>query len=456
MTDQSKHEDIARLLDTDSGKLDLLGSMPYLADEIYSHLPKLLKKACKIFKSKRERDIFLLSALPVLAGIMRNVSGLYDNRTVYPNIYVIIIAPAASGKSALAFAKALGMFLHKLWMQESRNKQTSGKIKLLFIPGNTSSASILEHLYNNEGFGVLFDSEMDTLGSTFKNEWGNYSDILRKGFHGEPISASRKTNKEYIEIVNPQISMALSGTPNQVLGLIPSVENGLFSRCIFYVFKSAPSWRPVNPDKEKINYDEHFSKLGVIVASMYEMLSKSPTEVLLQEHQWDELNGFFDYTLRTSNTFHGYDSSSIVKRQGVILFKIIMILTALRKFEDGVTETKVYCTDTDFKIALSMIKELLVHSFKMYELLPSGGITEKKEGKKGELFEFLPEEFQRKDAITKGELLGIAIRSIDRYLQEFLKNGLLDSTEIGHYKKVRKPKMTKLTDLTKREDADHK
>ena len=293
MPDQLKKEDFARPLNGDTGKLDLLENTPLIPDEIYLYLPKLLKKACKVFKNKRERDLMLLSTLPVLARIMSNVKGLYDNRMVHPNLYIIIVAPAASGKSAMKFAKALGMVLHNIWMKESQ----PGNFKILFIPGNSSNAAMVKHLHENDGKGVLFESEIDTVALTSKNDWGNNSDMLRKGFHEEPITVSRKTNNEFIEVASPQISMAFSGTPNQVTGLIPSVENGLFSRCLYYMFKSEPNWRPVNPEKERLDFDAYFAELGEVVANMYNALSNSPTEVMLEDYQCGNIPGLIGHLI---------------------------------------------------------------------------------------------------------------------------------------------------------------
>ena len=70
---------------------------PYIPDQIYDVLPPTLKEACNVFKG-RERDVFFTSALSVISGGLHNVSGLYANDKVFPNLFSIIIAPPASGK----------------------------------------------------------------------------------------------------------------------------------------------------------------------------------------------------------------------------------------------------------------------------------------------------------------------------------------------------------------------
>ena len=75
-------------------------------------------------------------------------------------------------------------------------------------------------LGDNDGIGLLFESEGDTLSQTLKSDYGNYSDVLRKAFHHELVSLSRRKDREYCEVANPRVSVALAGTPEQVRRLI--------------------------------------------------------------------------------------------------------------------------------------------------------------------------------------------------------------------------------------------
>ena len=105
---------------------------------------------------------------------------------------------------------------------------------------------------------VLSAKKKPTLGNVIKQEWGSYSDLLRKTFHNERVSSSKKINNEFIEVNNPHMSVALSGTPNQVSGLIASAEDGLFSRFLFEIFKVEQKWKDVSPNNHQINLTEHF------------------------------------------------------------------------------------------------------------------------------------------------------------------------------------------------------
>ena len=78
-----------------------------IPEYIYEALPKTLRDACNVL-SGRKRDVFLTSALSVISGGLHNVYGLYDKEKVFPNLYSFVIAPPASGKGSMKFAKQLG------------------------------------------------------------------------------------------------------------------------------------------------------------------------------------------------------------------------------------------------------------------------------------------------------------------------------------------------------------
>ena len=118
-------------------------------------------------------------------------------------------------------------------------------IQLLFIPANSSASGAFQLLNDNQGKELTFETEGDTLANTFKSDFGNYSDGFRKAFHHEKINYYRKTDREYVDLESPCLSTVLSGTPKQVLNLIPSSEDGLFSRFMFYYMNMQPVWTNV-------------------------------------------------------------------------------------------------------------------------------------------------------------------------------------------------------------------
>lgn len=57
---------------------DPLLKMPYIPEEIFSTLPPVLRSGSDFFPSRRQRDVFLTSAIGVFSGCFHTVEGIYD------------------------------------------------------------------------------------------------------------------------------------------------------------------------------------------------------------------------------------------------------------------------------------------------------------------------------------------------------------------------------------------
>ncbi|MGM0479237.1 MAG: DUF3987 domain-containing protein, partial [Bacteroidota bacterium] len=371
---------------------DILKNTPCIPGKVYNNLPDLLKRTSQMFDDIREKDVFLTSAISILSGCLPNVSGLYFDSSVYPNLFSFILAPPASGKGAMNQAKILGDKIHESLKEMSKEslKEYQANLKayknakgntdqqepekppfqVLFIPANVSSAKVYEHLQHNGGKGIICETEADTLGTVFKNEWGSYSDLLRKAFHHERVSISRKTDGLFLEVEEPKLSVVLTGTPNQIVSIIPSAEDGLFSRFLFYTFGADPVWKSPAPKPGRPNLKTFFQKQASIVKKMKEMLTLNPTEMVFSKEQWEKFDLLFTDLLDEVNKLISSEATSIVKRLGLMLFKICMIFTAIRKFENGDASSKITCEDTDFDNASEIIKILVEHSIILYTNLP--------------------------------------------------------------------------------------
>ncbi|WP_269684961.1 DUF3987 domain-containing protein [Flavobacterium lacustre] len=441
---------------------DVLKSTPFIPQSVYDNLPPILLESCKAFNDKRERDVFLTGALAILSGCLPNVSGVYHGSTVYPCLYSFILAPAASGKGVLKFSKALADKYHEKILAESLEtrkiyeenlaafKMLKGKgktdekqempaepkFKVVFIPGNVSDARVIQHLDWNEGKGIICETEADTVGTTMKKEWGSYSDMLRKAFHHENISVSRKTNSEYVEVNEPQLAIALSGTPKQIFNIIPSAEDGLFSRFFFYVFKTDAVWLDPSPKGNPVNLTDYFTTQSKKVLKMVEYFERDSMQLQLSEEQWDKFNDLFGYFLEQVNTFVSDDALSVVKRLALILYRFCMIFTAIRKFSNNEYAKEVYSLDVDFESAVSLVKTYLQHSIIMFNNLPKQGEQGPFKGgdNKKQFFDALPKRFTRKEAIELSNSYNLKERTVDNLLKTCI-GVYLAQPEYGVYEK---------------------
>jgi len=443
---------------------------PVLPEKVFGQLPVILKKGCDILENERERDVFLTGSLGILSGLLPNVTGVYDGSVCAPNLFLFVIAPAASGKGSLKLAKQLGLAYHKELLERSKRERVDFKkaaseyrrksarydsgnsdelpeepekkeIKGLFIPANASSAMLIKHLDNNDSSGILFESEADSLAKVLKQDWGGYSDLLRLAFHHETISYTRKTNDEYIEMDMPKVSVVLSGTPGQIRRLISSAEDGLFSRFMFYAFQMVPIFRDVSEEGRAKDFHLFYEDLSKEVLEMFNFLKAHPTKFTLQKKQWKTLVSTFQGMVEETNQDFGLEAVSIVMRMGLICFRMAMILSALRKFEKRSKAVRLICRDDDFESAILLAKTYWVHAVFVYERLPTSGKSKFKflDKKKQLFYDSLPDKFQRKEAIRISKDFKISDRTADRYLRYLLKEKFLGQSlkgGFGNYFKI--------------------
>ena len=156
-------------------------------------------------------------AITAISACLPNYSGVYDCRREYANLYLFVTAQASAGKGRLALCKNIVLPIHeKLRAEYARLKQVYDEemtnflkskkadgvqrpkepaMKTLIMPAYSSATAMCQTLNDNDGVGLMFETEGDTLASTFKSEYGNYSDALRKAFHHESISYNRRKNQ---------------------------------------------------------------------------------------------------------------------------------------------------------------------------------------------------------------------------------------------------------------------
>jgi hypothetical protein len=434
---------------------NVFSDTPFFDKSIYENLPPLLQKACEPFEG-RERDLCLIGTITVLSACMPNIYGLYHKSKVYPNLYLFVAAPASAGKGVLNYCRNIAMPIHNEFKEYNTSAATKYREelryykeehktnpdilkpiippkKMLFVPANNSASGAFQLLGFNDGKGLIFETEGDTLSFTFKTDYGNYSDGFRKAYHHEMISLYRKTDMELIEIPSPRLSAVLSGTPNQVLSLIPNSEDGLFSRFMFYVFDIEPIWKNVFDKSAGGDLDEYFLNLGKECLKIYKNLSGIQEKAfcftkLQEEHHYlffeKRQNGFYD--------IWGSESVAIIRRLGLIFFRIAMILSVLRK-----DNQKLICNDTDFEIAKSMVEVLQEHSITVYSFVKSR--TERGATLKERFINKLPDEFARENYLKIASEFGIPDKSADKYVKQEIGRSIKKDAHNRYQKIKRQP-----------------
>lgn len=444
--------------------------LPAFSHSIRSNLPSIMQRIVEDSSSDVDADILILGSLTVFSACIPNVYGVYDRREVFANLFLFVTARASAGKGRLSLCRHLAAPLHQALHDKhkkllkkyeaaqaayvvSRKKGIAVPPKeppflTLFLPANSTATVVYQTLAQNDGVGLLFETEGDTLANAFNSDLGNYSDGFRKAFHHETISYLRKKDHEYVEIVKPKFSAVLSGTPQQVFNLIPDAENGLFSRFIFYVMETELVWHNTFATHGCTTADEKFKKIGKDFCAFLKTFPTHPIQFTLSRSQMDQFYNFFEATQLRYAQQYGDEIVASVRRLGLILFRFAMILTVLRQMDKAPKKTRkdvrqLVCSDIDFDSALSMVKVLLQHSAAVFQSLPRNPKTPILKGRqllaaeaREKFLAALPESFDRPTYLKVAASLNIAVKTAERYLADFCKSGQLSHPANGQYLKT--------------------
>lgn len=422
-------------------------STPSIPREIYSSLPSPLKESVVLFEDGIEKDVFLVAALAALSGCFPNVMGRYMNEILGPQLYAFITAPAGSRKGTMKWARYFGQPIHEEKKRKYKEEYELYEIKLeqynladkksratmerpkeparelFYIPANSSSSAFIKALDENLFRAEIFETEADTLASTFKQEWGSFCDVFRKAFHHETTSLMRRGGNEHIDIDNPHIAMVLSGTPKQVHSMMPEIENGLFSRFLFYAFVDESEFKNPFESHVDIDYIEFFEQRGAQIHELFNHLAsrERAIEFKFTIEQGQKFTEVFKTMLRRNKLLLGRDFDANIKRLGVITFRIAMIFSVLRILEHGEYRDVILCDEIDFENAMKIALILEQHAVAVYKNLPKVKFS----GNTKKFYDQLPSEFDRQTYLEVAKGLGIKEKTAEKYMTKFREAGLL-------------------------------
>ena len=249
--------------------------------------------------------------------------------------------------------------------------------------------------------------------------------------------------------------MLLTGTFGQYKALVPSVENGYFSRLLTVVIKGT------NPfDKRYVSSKGGQSvipkQVGHRLLRTYESLLSAPErEWSLTDEQKERLGEHLETEYATLINLLGDNFHSAVVRMAVQIERIAMILSVLRSpsisselYSDNpslsgardVRPENIFCSDEDYSTAELIGNRLLLHMAAAYRLI-DGDATDvvpeiKPIDQRKVLFEQLKGEYKLQELISEAKSQGISRRSAIRWNDSWQEKGLVLKMDYGHYKKV--------------------
>ena len=396
-----------------------------------NNLPELMKNVLSLAHTPAEKDMLLMSALTACGSVMPNLYCRYGiaAKRYYPNLQLFIVGSAACGKGIANLAVELVKPIHEATP--------------LLIPGDATYPAFYQQLAKQHGRGYIHESEGSVITDIWRSSTANYNTALRKAAEHETISRSRCREASVIE--NPQLSMVLTGTFSQYHALVPSIENGYFSRLITLIVDEHQAFNSqyVQPSDTS---DEVIKTAAEQLYRLYEkMLFTKPREFCLTPDQRHRLGQHLETAYPTLIRMLGEDFHSVVLRMAVHIERIAMILSALRIQNtdrcqvDLRIQTELLCSDVDYQTAEMIGNKLILHMAQAYQLVKG---TEKIEAPKVKpldqkqiLLSLLPEEFESKMLVDEAQSQGISRRTVFNWSDEWQEHGIIVKIRHGVFRK---------------------
>ena len=391
-------------------------------------LPESLQQMLSLATTPEEQDILLMSTLAAASACVPNLFFTYGptGKKYYANLQCFILAAAASGKGIAGQALEMVRVLDEQYP--------------LLIAGDSTLPAWYKALASQNGCGYMHESEGSVITDIWKAAAANYNTALRKAAEHEPISRNRCNGSS--EIQSPRLSMLLTGTFNQYRALVPSVENGYFSRLLTVVIKGT------NPfDKRYVSSKGGQSAVPKIVGHRllrtYEtLMNASEREWSLTDAQKERLGEHLETEYGTLIALLGDNFHSAVIRMAVQIERIAMILTAMRLEPSAVSHqpSDFLCADQDYEAAEMIGNKLLLHMASAYRMI-DGDVQDmvpeiKPIDQRKVLFEQLKEEYDHKALAEEAKRQGVSKRTVERWNLNWIENGLVEKTTHGKYRKI--------------------
>lgn len=445
--------------------------VPCLPDELFDRLPDFLKRGLTHVRNKRERDILLLSMITNISGCLPGVRMNYGGMVYSADLYLVALAGSGRGKGVMQLAAILPAAIQEYYDELNRKDEREYRQKLLKwnleerlaaqekrvpdldqcpempverilkVAPNISKSQLILALEAGGAVGLVMNaSELDMISSAMHQEYGKHDDVMRAASQHEEVSSYFKTDHRLVVVSDPHLALCASGTPAQLHKFISSLENGMYSRVAFYVGQAHWEYKSANPGKARLDMRAYFKGMSEELLRMFIFLSGSPTEVVFTEEQWKEHTERFRTYLREVVAEDDDSPGAIVLRHGLMMSRIAMVLTALRKCEPQWNTSEWKCSDEDFHTAMQIVDVLLEHSLLLSTSMDdtAGRIRPVKAFfKLRPVLKKMPREFTYSELMAAANEAGLPTASVKRYLLRLVYYQIVEK-EDGKYRKTGK------------------
>lgn len=239
--------------------------------------------------------------------------------------------------------------------------------------------------------------------------------------------------------------------------LIPSSENGLFSRQLFYFMPAIDEWADQLGEEEDENdvpdFDSLFEQWGEEWKKQVDELRRTTSRIRLwlSSKQKRRINTTFARLFSHAGATRQGDMKSTVARMAINAMRMMCVVAFLRSAEmpallapenhvpkenvtDGtVSSFRLTICDTDFEAVISLATVLYRHACFILSFLPQSEVIKREVSPLERLFDILPLKFTTRQAHEEARKLQIPEGSVKSAIKRMTDQGKLNQTERGTY-----------------------
>ena len=447
---------------------------------VYDILPETFRKACAHFDAWHERDVFLTSLLGTTSAALPGVRFRYGRTPRYlsPHLYFFLLANGAGGKGVADFAfswldaldahlEAESAAAHAEWSQQRDAHERAKRSREGGDPGpgpgpeptprfvvggdDTTLGGLYDGLHANDPDGVaVLSTEADALSGSNRREFGGFSYLLRKAFHHERATESRRgTGRRSIK--KPRLAVVVTGTFDQFERLLDSVQDGLYSRFGVYAFDTPGGYESQRPQPHAEDVAAFTEARAKDVLDLWRLLKKRKTPLYFDvpADLWDRVDAAFANLDRALFDRPGVSSylAATVKRGAVIAFRIASVLAVWRAFDDGEDlgddkVQRIQATPEDIDAAVLLSTTYAEHALSQAAAHGGGRASEadmngadRMTGADRTFLDALPTEFGTAEMKAAAERAGFSTATAYRRVDDWMGAGLISKLRQGAYRK---------------------
>lgn len=433
-----------------------------------SRLPMLLRNLCSHYPPGIERTVALTSGLAVLSGLFNKVRVEHYDKDYGLHLMFCLVARSGGGKGILDSVQRMVMGVDYHIRQDGKREQTewdrcASSLKrgqkmedarpfdrMYVIPANASKAYALKAAEACGETACIVETEIDTFADASAQEWGDFTDYIRKAFHHETYRQGRigAGTGETLIIDRPSLAMGISGTWDQFARLYrPNLDNGFYNRFCFVVSNAGSGFRSQRPTPHTRAREAWMRKARTYVMELHDEFAarRSPLVVQLTDEAWDKIDAVFEPEYSAAMSSPIADRLlPFVQRVNLMAVRLMGILSALRAYEGNMGVARddlqnIGVNEIDVDLALHIAGVWFSHGRALLtQLSPdveeSSPLVQMSENAQA-VFSGLPDVFKIADAYAIGKDVGVSERTVKQYMSSFQEAQLVSRD--GHtYRKA--------------------